>query len=499
MDRFHVSTMAGKPRTFIDHASFRHWNEAMASKFDPDSFYDCSPFLVRRFEASRLKTIARLLGARQGERVLDIGCGTGRFAEYASIPWMVGVDISDYLLAKARRRMPFLIKAQAEQLPFKDGLFDRAICSEVLEHTPDPRALLEESWRVLREGGILIVTVPNENNINFAKMFARFFYRASLDHDAAAYRIPEKMEEEWHLHCFSIKAFKEYNAGLFHIEKVVALPNRFFPLRYCIRCRKPSKSGDYETELFDSLSDLRHNNFFYRGRAKIVSALLKTGRFCPRPHPGMIVADIGYGHGNKFLRDLFTGCTMVGIDINSHSLNRIAHSNTRGLLVNADVRHLSFKGCFDMVLAFDLLEHVDDDIAAFKNIFDACKAGGTMVITVPALPMMYCSFDRLAFHKRRYRRAELLRKIQEQGFAVTKVSFFITFLLPVVFLFRAVRELMIKTRILRMVEISSAMEVRTVPLLNSLFFWTLWLESRLILRINLLFGASIVVIARKVE
>ncbi len=110
-----------------------------------------------------------------GERVLDLGCGSGRHTIEACLwpCYTVGVDLSRHDLLRARwmladkqrrkiaRGHADFIVADAQFLPFRDGAFDRVMCTEVLEHIPDDRQGMRELARVLRGGGEIAVSVPN--------------------------------------------------------------------------------------------------------------------------------------------------------------------------------------------------------------------------------------------------------------------------------------------------------------------------------------------------
>ncbi len=118
----------------------------------------------------------RRLDLRPGGRLLDIGCGTGRHTgEALRHPWIhaVGADRDHADLVRARNRLRFhehtgacaggcwsLTAADVTALPFGNATFDRVICSEVLEHVGDDRRAARELTRVLRPGGMLVVSVP---------------------------------------------------------------------------------------------------------------------------------------------------------------------------------------------------------------------------------------------------------------------------------------------------------------------------------------------------
>jgi ubiquinone/menaquinone biosynthesis C-methylase UbiE len=121
-----------------------------------------------------------LAEARSGERVLDLGCGAGRFVaalrDHGAEP--VGVEIAAAALERARRNAPGadlrLVEADGS-LPLDHRSIDLVWCSEVLEHVGDTAHLLLEVRRVLRPGGRLLVTVPFHGRVKGALIaLARF-------------------------------------------------------------------------------------------------------------------------------------------------------------------------------------------------------------------------------------------------------------------------------------------------------------------------------------
>src|SRR5215216_3151844 len=102
--------------------------------------------------------------ARPGERVLDLGCGAGRFvaALRQAGADAVGVELAEAALERARRNAPGADLRLLEpdgSIPLEHGSVDLVWCSEVLEHAADPGHLLLEARRVLKHGGRLLVTV----------------------------------------------------------------------------------------------------------------------------------------------------------------------------------------------------------------------------------------------------------------------------------------------------------------------------------------------------
>lgn len=117
----------------------------------------------RRLLASALRQFL-ILGNRPG-KVLDAGCGNGEFSAFIrGLGFeVVGIDIASGAIRRAQKACPdasFYIGSLEDKIPFRDGLFDAIWCTEVLEHLFDVHACLSEFNRVLREGGVLILTTP---------------------------------------------------------------------------------------------------------------------------------------------------------------------------------------------------------------------------------------------------------------------------------------------------------------------------------------------------
>ncbi|HVB28147.1 MAG TPA: methyltransferase domain-containing protein, partial [Mycobacteriales bacterium] len=104
---------------------------------------------------------------RPDGRLLDLGTGVGGNLALAapSVPALVGAELSLTAARLAAQRLlaPVLV-ADGARMPFAAGVFATVVCTEVLEHVDDPRAVFAEIARVLRPGGLAFVTTPNYAN-----------------------------------------------------------------------------------------------------------------------------------------------------------------------------------------------------------------------------------------------------------------------------------------------------------------------------------------------
>jgi SAM-dependent methyltransferase len=100
------------------------------------------------------------------------------------------------------------------------------------------------------------------------------------------------------------------------------------------------------------------------------------------------------------------------------------------------------KEYFSLVVALDVIEHVDDDRAALSAIRSHIAPGGHAVITVPACMFLWSEHDVLNEHKRRYTLEELKTKLLDSGFTIERISYFNTFLFPLISLVRMVNNVL---------------------------------------------------------
>ena len=124
---------------------------------------------------------------RAGDRVLDLGCGTGEFTALLAQKGadVVGAEVAEAALARARARHPdisFRLVTIEGPLPFGDSAFDLLWASEVIEHIADTARWLSEVRRVLAPGGRLLLTTPSHGRLRLALGGAERFSEPLGDH-----------------------------------------------------------------------------------------------------------------------------------------------------------------------------------------------------------------------------------------------------------------------------------------------------------------------------
>jgi ubiquinone/menaquinone biosynthesis C-methylase UbiE len=92
--------------------------------------------------------------------ILDNGCGVGQLSKFFPAEDIVGYDISQGMLDKAKNKLQYLIQGDSQLLPFRDEVFDIVVCRSLLHHLPNPHTALLEMNRVLKPHGELVLTEP---------------------------------------------------------------------------------------------------------------------------------------------------------------------------------------------------------------------------------------------------------------------------------------------------------------------------------------------------
>ena len=175
-----------------------------------------------------------------------------------------------------------------------------------------------------------------------------------------------------------------------------------------------SAAIDYDARELDVLAALEERHFWFQVRRRIVIDALR--RWFPSARAYL---EIGSG----------TGFIAAGIRT-AFPAWRVTASDPLLSPQPIDMRAIPFAAAFDVIGAYDVLEHVEDDALALQQLHAACRPGGGILLTVPQHPFLWSPADDRAQHHRRYRRAELRAKLGAAGFERLAFTSFNTIALP---------------------------------------------------------------------
>lgn len=171
-------------------------------------------------------------------------------------------------------------------------------------------------------------------------------------------------------------------------------------------------------------------HFWFVGTRGVILSLLAQALGDRVEHARLL--DLGCGTGYTLSR-LPRGMRAVGLDYSGHALT-LADQRAPGVqLVRGSAYQLPFADrSFDAVLALDVLEHLDDDQRAAREIARVLAPGGVAVVAVPAVRWLWSDHDVALEHRRRYRLAELELVLEQAGLTIAHSSYYNTLLFPLV-------------------------------------------------------------------
>jgi SAM-dependent methyltransferase len=203
--------------------------------------------------------------------------------------------------------------------------------------------------------------------------------------------------------------------------------------------------------------------------------------------------EIGCGTGFvlRGLRQAAPHLRLFGADLYSDSLNFAARRAPDADLFQMDARAIPFAAAFDVIGAFDVIEHIEEDTAVLAQMHRSLRPGGGLMLTVPQHPALWSRMDTISYHKRRYTRRELVAKVEAAGFGVDYVTSFVMLLLPAMLLARLIRHR-------RRAQFNPLAEFTINPALNRLLAAVMALEGWL-LQAGMRFpaGGSLLLVAHK--
>jgi SAM-dependent methyltransferase len=244
------------------------------------------------------------------------------------------------------------------------------------------------------------------------------------------------------------------------------------------------------------MRSVEDNHFWFGATRRVIFEALE--RALGDRFPSANLLDIGCGTGYTLAR-LPKRMRTVGVDFSPTALafarDRLGEkANTK--LVRGSAYALPFANeRFDAVLALDVLEHLEDDLGAAKEMRRVLKKGGVAVVTVPAFDELWSSHDEALDHQRRYRLAQIEEVLREAGFTIEHGTYYNFFLFPLVAAARMAGRLRAATGAAP--DRSKSTDLRVPPAPMNAFLGSVLASERFLApRMRLPIGVSCMVLAR---
>ena len=187
---------------------------------------------------------------------------------------------------------------------------------------------------------------------------------------------------------------------------------------------------ELEYELQTHRAEDRH--WWYQGRRRVLERAI--GRLgLPA---GAQILDAGCGSGRNMV-ELARHGAVTGVELSPTSA-RLARERDCGEVLEGSVLDMPFdEGSFDLTVSLDVIEHLQDDVGALRELRRVTKPGGALLVTVPAYQWLWSGHDEINHHHRRYNRRTLLTAAESAGWREERSAHFNSLLLPIAILLRA--------------------------------------------------------------
>lgn len=187
---------------------------------------------------------------------------------------------------------------------------------------------------------------------------------------------------------------------------------------------------ELDFELQTHRAEDRH--WWYQGRRRVLECAIER---LGLPEDACIL-DAGCGSGRNMIELAHHG-VVTGVELSGTSV-RLARERGAGEVIEGSVMDMPFDdGTFDLTVSLDVIEHLEDDFGALRELRRVTKPGGALLVTVPAYQWLWSGHDEVNHHHRRYSRRTLLAAAQSAGWRLERSTHFNSLLLPAAILLRA--------------------------------------------------------------
>ncbi len=235
--------------------------------------------------------------------------------------------------------------------------------------------------------------------------------------------------------------------------------------------------------LYSTFAAVEDRHWWFVARRAIIFSLLKSRIHIP---DGADVLDAGCGTGAT-LHAFSQRYKSSGIDVSPIAVEQCRARGLHSVAVGTFENFPFPDRTFDLITLLDVIEHIDDDVAALQMAKKYLKAGGHILLTVPAYQFLWSKHDEVNQHKRRYTRKVLYERLKKSGYAIDFISYYNTFLFPLALIERLFEKLLRK-------DASVALQIPPAPL-NAFFTQMFELERFWLQERSFPFGLSLLAIA----
>ena len=193
----------------------------------------------------------------------------------------------------------------------------------------------------------------------------------------------------------------------------------------------------YEPKHFAMLAAVEREHFWFVARNRLIVGLI--ARYFPAATSFL---EIGCGTGTVLsaIADSRPGLRLTASELHSAGLREARRRlGERATFVQLDARSIPAREVFDVVGAFDVIEHIAEDEEVLTAMSEAARRGGGVILAVPQHPFLWSDFDEKAHHVRRYRRGELEQKTEKAGMRVVFSGSYAALLFPLMATSRLLR------------------------------------------------------------
>lgn len=231
-----------------------------------------------------------------------------------------------------------------------------------------------------------------------------------------------------------------------------------------------------EKEEYKKMYEVEKDHWWFKSKRKLISEIIGNIR------KDSVILDIGCGTGYNFVYFKHLSDSMIGIDISKEALLFSKKYSKNIALANSETIPFKDKS-MDIVMALDLIEHVENDDSVVSEARRILKNNGTFILTVPAFNFLWSKHDEVFNHKRRYNKRQIEDLLARNGFKIEKITYWNFLLFPATLLYKFFSK--------------NSNIKKTNKITNTILSSILSFDNFLVRYMNLPYGISLVSVARK--